>query len=129
MTATPLPLNIVLLCATGESIDRIQHVLAQRTEFNLYTIRDSSDMLLAPTYDIHPQVVIIGPLVNTLQKIRWITRLRAVLPAVGIIAIGQFQDEEYGMELMALGANAFLAADELDRVLIPAIMHAAGRRL
>ena len=123
------PVHIVLLFAREQSAERIQQALARRPDFILNLIRESPDLLLAPAYDIHPEVVIIGPLVSTLQKIRWITRLRAVLPAVGIVAVVEHRDEQYGRQLMEFGANAFVADDELDTLLIPAILDAAGRRL
>ena len=129
MAKSDSPLHIVLLYAQEQSSERIQQALARRPEFILNLIRESPELLLAPTYDIHPEVVIIGPLVATLQKIRWITRLRAVLPAVGIIAMVPHHDEGYGRQLMEFGANAFIADDEVETLLIPAILDAAGRRL
>jgi len=55
--------------------------------------------------------------------------MRAVLPGVGIIAVMEHDDEPYGRQLMEVGANAFIADDEVDTLLIPAILDAAGRRL
>ena len=129
MGLQPADLNIVLLFVQDETAERVRHILARRPEFRLFLIRETPDLLLAPTYDIHPRVVVVGPQMPTLQKIRWITRLRAVLPDVGIVAIGEYHDEQYGLELIAYGANAFVGGDELDSLLIPAIMDAAGRRL
>ena len=129
MARSDSPLQIVLLFAQEPSAERIQQSLARRPDFRLIPMRESPDLLLAPAYDIHPEVVIIGPLVPTIQKIRWITRLRAVLPAVGIVAVVKHRDEQYGRQLMEFGANAFIAEDELDTLLIPAILDAAGRPL
>jgi DNA-binding NarL/FixJ family response regulator len=73
---------------------------------------------LAQAQDLGPQVILIG-----LDKpgLETISRLRKVLPGVGIIALTLLEGNAYRQAVMAAGADELVRKAELTTDLLPAI--------
>jgi two-component system invasion response regulator UvrY len=73
---------------------------------------------LAQVQDLQPQVILIG-----LDKpgLETISRLRKVLPGVGIIALTLLEGNAYRQAVMAAGADDLVRKAELTTELLPAI--------
>jgi DNA-binding NarL/FixJ family response regulator len=77
-----------------------------------------SEEALAQAQDLGPQVILIG-----LDKpgLETISRLRKVLPVVGIIALTLLEGNAYRQAAMAAGADDLVPKAELTAELLPAI--------
>jgi DNA-binding NarL/FixJ family response regulator len=73
---------------------------------------------LAQVQDLGPQVILIGLDTPGLETI---SRLRKVLPGVGIIALTLLEGNAYRQAVMAAGADELVPKAELTTELLPAI--------
>jgi DNA-binding NarL/FixJ family response regulator len=80
---------------------------------------------LALAQDLHPDVVLIDLAMPGLNGLETIPRLRAMLPAVGIIALTMLDTNSYWQAALAAGANDFVPKASLDTDLLPAIRRVA----
>jgi DNA-binding NarL/FixJ family response regulator len=74
--------------------------------------------VLAQAQDLGPQVILIGLEASDLETI---SRLRKVLPGVGIIALTLLEGNAYRQAAMAAGADDLVRKAELTTELLPAI--------
>jgi DNA-binding NarL/FixJ family response regulator len=76
---------------------------------------------LAQAQDLQPQVILIGLDMPGLTGLETISRLRKVLPDVGIIALTLLEGNAYRQAAMAAGADELVPKAELTTELLPAI--------
>ena len=80
---------------------------------------------LALARDLQPDIVLIDLAMPGLSGLETIPRLRAMLPAVGIIALTVLDINSYRQAALAAGANDFVPKASLDTDLLPAIRQVA----
>jgi len=76
---------------------------------------------LAQAQDLGPQVILIGLDTPGLIGLETISRLRKVLPGVGIIALTLLEGTAYRQAAMAAGADELVPKAELTTELLPVI--------
>lgn len=83
---------------------------------------------LAQAAALQPQVVLLDLAMPDLSGLEVIPRLRALLPAVGIIVLTLLDDHAYRHVVLRAGADDFLAKANLSTELLPAIRRVARAR-
>jgi DNA-binding NarL/FixJ family response regulator len=82
------------------------------------------DMALAPfehVRSLKPHVVILHLPLPALDVLRWINYLRTALDHCGILVTAPAADPDNRRRVLASGADDFIAADEFEQRLLPAI--------
>jgi DNA-binding NarL/FixJ family response regulator len=80
---------------------------------------------LALAQELRPDIVLIDLAMPSLSGLETIPRLRAMLPAVGIIALTMLDTNSYRQAALAAHANHFVPKASLDTDLLPAIRQVA----
>ena len=117
----------VLLVDDNEAFRHVAaNFLHRQHELTVVGAICGSEEALAQAQDLQPQVILIG-----LDKpgLETISRLRKVLPGVGIIALTLLNDNAYRQAAMAAGADDLVRKVALTTNLLPAIRRVtqAGR--
>ena len=86
---------------------------------------DGGEEALALAQDLQPDIVLIDLAMPGLSGLEAIPRLRAVLPAAGIIALTVLNTNSYLQASLEAGANDFVAKAILNTDLLPAIRRVA----
>lgn len=86
------------------------------------------DHLIDQVQQQQPQIILLGLNQQSLASLRLIPRLRAILPRVGIIALGTLDFAVYEHAAQQAGADAFIAKAALNSALLPTIRHVVQSR-
>lgn len=109
----------VLLVDDNEAFLRVATDFLQRHhELIVVGAICGSEEALAQAQDLGPQVILIGLEASDLETI---SRLRNILPGVGIIALTLLKGNAYRQAALAAGADDFVRKAELITDLLPAI--------
>jgi DNA-binding NarL/FixJ family response regulator len=116
----------VLLVDDHESFLRVATEFLQRHhELAIAGALRGGEEALAQAQDLQPQVVLIDLNMPGLNGLETISRLRATLPEVGIIALTLLDVNTYRQPALAAGADDFVRKAKLTTDLLPAIRQVA----
>ena len=112
----------VLVVDDNEAFLRVATDFLQRQhELTVVGAICGSEEALAQAQDLQPQVILIGLDMPGLTGLETISRLRNVLPGVGIIALTLLEGNAYRQAALAAGADDLVPKAELTTELLPAI--------
>ena len=116
------PKTRVLVVDDNEAFLRVATDFLQRQhELTVVGAICGSEEALAQAQDLQPQVILIGLDMPGLTGLETISRLRNVLPGVGIIALTLLEGNAYRQAALAAGADDLVPKAELTTELLPAI--------
>lgn len=75
---------------------------------------------------LQPCIVLLDLDRHYLESLHLISQLRAEQPEVGIIALSSHALYDYRQAALSAGAHAFVAKDDLNHALLPAVWHITG---
>ncbi len=109
----------VLLVDDNEAFRRVATDFLQRHhELTVVGAIGGGEEALAQAQDLQPQVIVIG---LDMLGLETISRLRKVLPSVGIIALTLLRGNAYRQAALAAGADDLVSKAALTTELLPAI--------
>jgi DNA-binding NarL/FixJ family response regulator len=112
----------VLLVDDNEAFRRVATDFLQR-QHDLIVVGAicGDEEALAQAQDLGPQVILIGLDTPGLTGLETISRMRNILPGVGIIALTLLNDNAYRQATLAAGADDIVRKAELITDLLPVI--------
>jgi len=119
------PISVLLVDDNPSFLRIATRFLEQHDDIVVVGAADGGEEALALAQDLQPDVVLIDLAMPGLSGLETIPRLRAMLPAVGIIALTMLDTNSYRQAALEAHANHFVPKASLDRELVPAIRQVA----
>jgi DNA-binding NarL/FixJ family response regulator len=119
------PISVLLVDDNPNFLRIATRFLEQHDDIVVVGAAGGGKEALALAQDLEPDVVLIDLAMPGLSGLETIPRLRAMLPAVGIIALTMLDTNSYRQAALEAEANEFVAKASLDRELVPAIRRVA----
>jgi DNA-binding NarL/FixJ family response regulator len=88
--------------------------------------QDGNDGILHQVHITRPRIILLDLDKHYLESLYLISRLRAELPEVGVIALSSHTLYDYQYAALNAGAHAFVAKDDLNHALLPAVWRITG---
>jgi DNA-binding NarL/FixJ family response regulator len=119
------PISVLLVDDNPSFLRIATRFLQQHDDVMVAGAAGGGQEALALVQDLQPDIVLIDLAMPGLSGLETIPRLRAILPAVGIIALTMLDTNSYWQAALAAGANDFVPKASLDTDLLPAIRRVA----
>jgi DNA-binding NarL/FixJ family response regulator len=119
------PISVLLVDDNPNFLRIATRFLEQHDDIVVVGAASGGEEALALAQEVEPDVVLIDLAMPGLSGLETIPRLRAMLPAVGIIALTVLDTNSYRQAALEAEANEFVAKASLDRELVPAIRRVA----
>jgi DNA-binding NarL/FixJ family response regulator len=119
------PISVLLVDDNPAFLRLITRFLQEHDDVVVVGAAGGGEEALALAQDLQPDVVLIDLAMPGLSGLEAIPRLRAVLPAAGIIALTVLNTNSYLQASLEAGANDFVAKASLNTDLLPAIRRIA----
>jgi two-component system nitrate/nitrite response regulator NarL len=116
----------VLLVDDHEAFLRaVTDFLRRHDELAVVGVAYGGEEALAQAQSLQPQVILVDLNMPGLSGLETISRLRVMLPEVGIVALTLLDPSTYRQAALAVSANEFISKANLSSDLLPAIRQAA----
>ena len=119
------PISVLLVDDNPNFLRIATRFLQQHDDIVVVGAAGGGQEALALAQDLQPDVVLIDLAMPGLSGLETIPRLRAMLPAVGIIALTMLDTNSYREAALEANANDFVPKASLDTDLLPAIRQVA----
>jgi DNA-binding NarL/FixJ family response regulator len=119
------PISVLLVDDNPNFLRIATRFLEQHDDIVVVGAAGGGEEALALAQEVEPDVVLVDLAMPGLSGLETIPRLRAMLPAVGIIALTMLDTNSYRQAALEAQANEFVAKASLDRELVPAIRQVA----
>jgi len=119
------PISVLLVDDNPSFLRLVTRFLQEHDDIVVVGTADGGEEALALAQDLQPDIVLIDLAMPGLSGLEAIPRLRAVLPAAGIIALTVLNTNSYLQASLEAGANDFVAKASLNTDLLLAIRRVA----
>lgn len=99
------------------------------SELSVVSASPSHEHVLQIVQEIRPHIILLDLDQQCQVSLHLITEINAVLPDVGIIALGSIDLEAYREAAQEAGADAFVVKSQLNNELLPAIHTITGLKV
>ncbi len=106
----------------------VTRFLQQHEEITVVGGVDGGKEALAQAHRLRPDIVLIDLAMPQVSGMEAILRLRAAWPKIGIIALTLLDTNGYRQAALTAGADGFVAKDNLNTELLPAIRQVMGTK-
>ncbi len=115
------PISVLLVDDNPTFLSIVTRFLEQHEEINVVDAVNGGEEALAQAHRLKPDVVLIDLAMPKVSGMEAILRLRAAWPKMGIIALTLLDTNGYRQAALTAGADGFVAKDDLNAKLLPAI--------
>jgi DNA-binding NarL/FixJ family response regulator len=122
---TMKPISVLLVDDNPAFLRIATRFLQEHDDVAVVGAAGGGEEALALAEDLEPDIVLIDLAMPGLSGLETIPRLRAMLPAGGIIALTMLDTNSYWQAALAAGADDFVPKVSLDTDLLPAIRRVA----
>jgi DNA-binding NarL/FixJ family response regulator len=115
------PISVLLVDDNPTFLSIVSRFLEQHEEIDVLAAVDEAETALAQAHRLRPDIVLIDLAMPKVSGMEAILRLRAAWPRLGIIALTLLDTNGYRQAALTAGADEFVAKDNLNAELLPAI--------
>ncbi len=115
------PISVLLVDDNLTFLGIVTRFLQQHQEIAVVDGVDSGAEALAQAHRLRPDIVLIDLAMPQVSGMEAILRLRAAWPKMGVIALTLLDTTGYRQAALTAGADGFVAKDNLNAELLPAI--------
>lgn len=115
------PISVLLVDDNPTFLSIVSRFLEQHEEVDVLAAVDEAENALSQAHHLRPDIVLIDLAMPKVSGMEAILRLRAAWPRLGIIALTLLDTNGYRQAALTAGADEFVAKDNLNAELLPAI--------